>query len=202
MKFLGAINDNEDITTKEYVDENVGGASTPYSQSFTATLSQTNFTLSHVPVAAWVWVNGAIQDSSTWSISTNDIVLSTGLIAGDTVKVYYLTSVGVANSGIMSLVEDTTPKLGGNLDLNTNTVGNATDSDLTKLHSITASYSEINILTGATLSTTELNYVDGVTSNIQTQLNTKLTASGASKITVSTTAPSTPSAGDLWVDIN
>src|SRR5690606_34503943 len=34
--------------------------------------------------------------------------------------------------------------------------------------------SELNILDGATLSTTELNYVDGVTSAIQTQLDSKI----------------------------
>lgn len=36
---------------------------------------------------------------------------------------------------------------------------------------ITSTPAELNILDGATLSTTELNYVDGVTSSIQTQLN-------------------------------
>jgi len=39
---------------------------------------------------------------------------------------------------------------------------------------VTASYTELNILDGATLTTAELNFVDGVTSNIQTQLDTKL----------------------------
>ena len=41
---------------------------------------------------------------------------------------------------------------------------------------VTADGGEINILDGATLSTTELNYVDGVTSAIQTQIDTKATA--------------------------
>lgn len=40
---------------------------------------------------------------------------------------------------------------------------------LAKISDVTASASEVNILDGATLTTTELNYVDGVTSNIQTQ---------------------------------
>ena len=39
---------------------------------------------------------------------------------------------------------------------------------------VTASYTELNILDGATLTTTELNFVDGVTSNIQTQLDAKV----------------------------
>lgn len=41
------------------------------------------------------------------------------------------------------------------------------------------SEAELEILDGATLSTTELNYVDGVTSDIQTQLNAKLEAGDA-----------------------
>lgn len=41
------------------------------------------------------------------------------------------------------------------------------------LNGVTADAAEINILDGAILSTTELNYVDGVTSAIQTQINTK-----------------------------
>ena len=40
---------------------------------------------------------------------------------------------------------------------------------------ITASIAELNILDGVTATTAELNFVDGVTSNIQTQLNGKLT---------------------------
>jgi trimeric autotransporter adhesin len=43
----------------------------------------------------------------------------------------------------------------------------------TDLTGVTSTAAELNILTGAVLSTTELNYVDGVTSAIQTQLNTK-----------------------------
>jgi len=38
---------------------------------------------------------------------------------------------------------------------------------------VTSAAAELNILDGATLSTTELNFVGGVTSNIQTQLNSK-----------------------------
>jgi hypothetical protein len=44
---------------------------------------------------------------------------------------------------------------------------------------VTATYTELNILDGATLSTTELNYVDGVTSSIQDQIDSKLSSSTA-----------------------
>jgi hypothetical protein len=66
--------------------------------------------------------------------------------------------------GIADIVSDTTPQLGGNLDLNGFTVGAATAADLTKLNALTAT-------------STELNYVDGVTSAIQTQLDAKIAAS-------------------------
>lgn len=79
----------DDATIVE-VGAGSGGASTPYEQSFVATASQTNFTLLNAPVAAWVWVNGAAQDASEWSISSNDIVLATPSTLDDTVEVYYL----------------------------------------------------------------------------------------------------------------
>jgi hypothetical protein len=40
---------------------------------------------------------------------------------------------------------------------------------------VNVSETELGILEGATLTTTELNYVDGVTSSVQTQMNTKVT---------------------------
>lgn len=43
---------------------------------------------------------------------------------------------------------------------------------------LTATAAELNVLDGITATTAELNYCDGVTSNIQTQLNGKLSTSG------------------------
>lgn len=51
------------------------------------------------------------------------------------------------------------------------------DAVLSDISDVTASAAEVNILDGATLTTTELNYVDGVTSNIQTQLDAKQSSS-------------------------
>ena len=91
---------------------------------------------------------------------------------------------GGGGSGLTEIVEDITPQLGGNLDLNAFTVGDATATDLTKLHALTAT-------------STELNYVDGVTSAIQTQLDgkqpldadlTALAAAGNSTVLAATTA--------------
>lgn len=66
-------------------------------------------------------------------------------------------------------------------------------------------------LAASTATTTELGYLIGVTSAIQTQLNDKLGLSaqaadslkvGGKKVTVGTTAPTSPAVGDVWVDTN
>ena len=51
----------------------------------------------------------------------------------------------------------------------------ATTAEINILDGVTATTAELNILDGVTASTAELNFVDGVTSNIQTQLDAKVT---------------------------
>lgn len=72
----------------------------------------------------------------------------------------WATDINTLNGSSGDVVADTTPQLGGDLDLNSHTVGAATAADLTKLHAVTAD-------------ATELSYVDGVTSAVQTQLDGK-----------------------------
>ena len=55
---------------------------------------------------------------------------------------------------------------------------------LSKITDITASAAEVNVLDGITATTAELNYCDGVTSNIQTQIDNKVTKN--SNITAAT----------------
>lgn len=59
----------------------------------------------------------------------------------------------------------------------------ATGAELNILDGATLSTAELNTLDGITASTTELNYVDGVTSNIQTQLDAKLSSVDLSSYT-------------------
>ena len=67
------------------------------------------------------------------------------------------------------------------------------------LDGITASTAELNVLDGITATTTELNYVDGVTSNIQTQLDNKVTKNnsitGATKCKITYDAKGLVTAG-------
>jgi len=82
----------------------------------------------------------------------------------------------------------------GDTDSVTLTLGNlgvtATAAELNKLDGVTATTAELNKLDGVTATTTELNYVDGVTSNIQTQLDGKLTAGATSGSGISGSASS------------
>lgn len=64
----------------------------------------------------------------------------------------------------------------------------ATVAELNTMDGVTATAAEINKLNGLTATTTELNYVAGATSNIQTQLDGKLSTSG--KAASATTADS------------
>jgi len=61
---------------------------------------------------------------------------------------------------IVTIIEDTTPQLGGNLDIQAFNIETAVAADFVKLAGITSTV-------------TELNYTDGVTSSIQTQINGK-----------------------------
>jgi hypothetical protein len=72
---------------------------------------------------------------------------------------------GGGGGGITDVESDTSPTLGGNLALGGFTVGDATAADLTKLHAITAS-------------ATEINYLVGVTSLLQVQLDALAEDSG------------------------
>jgi len=55
-------------------------------------------------------------------------------------------------------------------------IANPTFTGEIGIGSVNVSETELGILEGATLTTAEINYVDGVTSNVQTQLDAKLTA--------------------------
>ena len=60
-------------------------------------------------------------------------------------------------------------KLGG-------TLVTATAAELNIMDGVTATIDELNIMDGVTATTAELNHTDGVTSNIQTQLNARVTS--------------------------
>jgi hypothetical protein len=108
-----------------------------------------------VPEGSVCYVDHFIfKDSATQSLAT---VASTGSYDD------LINKPSLPEGGMLELKDDTTPQLGGNLDLNGRNVGNASAADLTKLSEVTAT-------------STQLNHTVGVTSAIQTQLNSKATS--------------------------
>lgn len=84
--------------------------STPYNESFVATSGQTAFTLSNTPSAIWLWLNGLLQEATTWSVTNNDVILSSPATSGDTIEVYYLSVAAVmgkaTTSDVMAGIDD------------------------------------------------------------------------------------------------
>lgn len=122
-------------------------------------------------------------------------------------KIIVKNGSGAPGNGVLSLAElgfDTTNKkvyIGhpdGNILLNPNQIKL---SDL----GITATAAELNKMDGVTATTTELNYIDGVTSNVQTQLDNKVSktegdmtalfASGKTILSSNQFGPTLPEAG-------
>jgi len=74
-------------------DVNNSGALDNYEQEvFTASAGQTTFVLSKAPVAAWVWVEGVLQEPQYWQAVANQITLSQPATAGWEISVYYVTT--------------------------------------------------------------------------------------------------------------
>jgi hypothetical protein len=142
--------------------------------------------------------------SAAWNSISNPgditaVTAGTGLTGGGTTGAVTLnadyTAIGSAVNISLAQVTDVT----------------ASASEVNILDGVTATSTELNILSGGTVTTSELNYLGGVSSDIQTQLDGKVsetngqvtTAAAGSgvvrNIYLSTSAPSGGSDGDVWL---
>ena len=91
-------------------------------QTFTATAGQTSFSFTYNVNFIDVFVNGSKLKSTDFTATNGtSVVLAVGAFVGDTVELisYNTTATGGGGgTGITDIVQDTTPQLGGNLDLN------------------------------------------------------------------------------------
>ena len=150
---------NNKYYTDERVDDRVNalitageGIDTSYNDSSNAlTISAEDATTSNKGVASFASVD---FDVSSGAVSIKAAGVSNSQLAGS-----------IAQSKVTDLVSNLAAKA---------PIANPTFTGEIGIGDINVNETELGILEGATLTTTELNYVDGVTSSIQTQLDTKL----------------------------
>jgi hypothetical protein len=121
-------------------------------------------------------VTGDINASITGVAATADALTTarTITLAGDVTGAANFD--GSANVTITTnLVVDGTEVTATGAELNTLSGISASTAELNTLQGISASTAELNKLNNVTVGATEFNYLSGVTSNIQTQLDGKLT---------------------------
>mgnify|MGYP001452430350 CR=1 FL=1 len=132
----------------------------------------------------------SIQLSSE-SFANNDTSLMTSAAIEDKILSYGYSTTG---GGIASVVADTTPQLGGSLDVNGQSIVSVSNGNI----SITPNGSGKIILDGLSWPTADgtANYV--LKTDGSGNLSWTAQSSGGASVTVSDSAPGSPSSGDLW----
>lgn len=139
--------------------------------SFTATAAQTTFSVTYTVGNIQVYQNGVLLKDTTDYTATNgtSVVLAAGATSGDAIDVVAYATFTVTDTYTKAQSDARYAQSANNLsDLS------SAATALTNL-GVTATAAELNTLDGITATTAELNYVDGVTSNVQTQLDAKMT---------------------------
>ena len=147
----------------------------------TATDGQTSFSFTYNAGFLDVYVNG-VKLAPTEFTATNGstVVLAHGAFAGDQVQfVSFNTTAsgGGGGSGISEIVQDTTPQLGGNLDLNSKIINGSGNIDYTgnfKASGIATATTFVGALTGNASSATILQTartIGGVSFNGSANIN-------------------------------
>ena len=152
-------------TNKYYTDERVDdrvsnlinageGIDTSYNDNSNAlTISAEDATTSNKGVAKF---------------ETDDFTVSSGLVS---IKDAGITNAHLAGSIAQSKITDLVSNLASK-----SPIADPTFTGEIGIGSVNISETELGILEGATVTTTELNYMDGVTSSIQTQIDSKLSS--------------------------
>ena len=112
-------------------------------QTFTASAGQTTFSFSYNIGFLDVFVNGVkLTDSEFTATNGTTVVLAVGCFVGDIVDVISYHTVsgggGGGGGGISNVVEDTTPQLGGNLDLFNKSITGTGNVNITGIISATS----------------------------------------------------------------
>ena len=147
----------------------------------TATNNQTSFSFAYNVGFLDVYVNGVKLTANEFTATNGtSVVLTDGAFTGDQVQFISFNTTasgGGGGSGISEIVQDTTPQLGGNLDLNSKIVNGSGNIDYTgnlKLSGIATATTFVGALTGNASSATILQNartIGGVSFNGSANIN-------------------------------
>ena len=167
-----------------YLGNDPGKLGTVLMDSFTGNGSTVAFTLGREPPnsdALIVTVDGVVQHpTGAWSISANILTFSTAPDSSAEIRVWHLSS--TASGGLTSLVADTTPQLGGQLDVNGNAIGDGT-LELLKFAETGSAVNELTITNAATGNPPALSATGG-----DANINLKLAGKGTGGLEIGATA--------------
>ena len=153
-----------------------------------ATNGQTTVTgLSYTVGYVDVYLNGARLDSTEFTASNgSSVVLTTGASTGDIIEIVSETvSASISLTGLSDVVSDTTPQLGGNLDLNSRNITGTGNIN------ITGTINASGIITGSSFS--------GSGANLTSVNASTVTVADESSDTSCNVLYSTSATGDLAV---
>jgi len=148
------------------------------------------------------------SSTGKWDVTSSpgDTLLSLTDVGSDGTNGQVLTTNGsgsftfttVSSGGLSSLVEDTTPQLGGDLDVNGQSLVSVSNGNI----SITPNGSGKIILDGLSWPTADgtANYVLKTDGSGNLSWTAQSSGGGGASVSTSDTAPSSPSSGDLWFD--
>ena len=183
-------------------------------QQFTATAGQTAFTLSADPKSennTQVYINGVYQQKTDYTVSGTTLTFDTGLTVGDVVEVNSFTVTTLGNTDTVaegsSNLYHTTARARSAISVSGSALSYNSSTGV-----ITSAYEETPTFTGTvTAPLVDAAILDGENFKInggQGSDGQVITSTGSgvawedipSDVTVSNTAPSSPSEGDLWFD--
>jgi DNA-binding FrmR family transcriptional regulator len=149
-------------------------------------------------------INGAASTIVSSNLTANRAVISnsSGKVAASSVSNTELEYLSGINSNIQTQLNAKQATING-------AASTVVSSNLTANRAVISDSNGKIAVSAAT--STEIGYLSGVTSAIQTQLNNKLGSTAQAndslrvngrRVTVATTAPSSPSVNDVWIDTN
>ena len=196
----GHVSSVSNVTKSDITNLGIPGQDTNTWTAFKGATTSTAGTAGYVPAPSAGSATRYFRSDGTWAVPPNTTYSVASTSANGLMSASDKTKLdGIASGANRYVHPSYTAKSSGLYKVTVDSTGHVkatsavTKADITALgipgqdtnttytlgsFGITATATEINKLDGLTATTAELNYVDGVTSNIQTQLNGKLSTSG------------------------